>query len=242
VIAMIKLSATVLLVMLLAGCSTTDHEQYVQCKVVHGEPKCPIQKQSRAREDYEVAKDAYQVGLNYENGSLYSDSYMFSLYSDKRAYRVGDILTVVLNERTQSSKSADSNLEKNTDVDVSVPFAGNLNVADFNLGIGSSTEFDGGSSASQQNFLSGAITVRVIHVLSNGTLVIKGRKQIQLNQGDEYIEMEGLVRPDDIDVANRISSLRVAEAQISYTGSGTLADASSPGWFTSLFSRYLNPF
>lgn len=240
---MLKQSAFFVLITLLTGCSSSaDPEQFVQCKMVHGEPKCPIQKQAKAREDYEVAKDAYQVGLNYEDGSLYSDSYMFSLYSDKRAYRVGDILTVVLNERTQSSKSADSSLDKNTDVDVSVPIAGNLNVTDFNLGIGSSTEFDGGSSASQQNYLSGAITVRVIHVLSNGTLVIKGRKQIQLNQGDEYIEIEGLVRPDDIDVANRISSLRVAEAQISYTGSGTLADASSPGWFTALFSRYLNPF
>ncbi|MCQ8877513.1 flagellar basal body L-ring protein FlgH [Pseudoalteromonas shioyasakiensis] len=230
------------MLLLFTGCSSSSNEQFVQCVVVHGEPKCPNIKKVTNREDYEVAKDAYQVGLNYEDGSLYSDSYMFSLYSDKRAYRVGDILTVVLNERTQSSKSADANLDKDTDVDVSVPFAGNLNVTDFNLGIGSSTEFDGSSSASQQNYLSGAITVRVIHVLSNGTLVIKGRKQIQLNQGDEYIDIEGLVRPDDIDVANRISSLRVAEAQISYTGHGTLADASSPGWFTSLFSRYLNPF
>lgn len=239
---MYKPCAFLSLVLLLSGCSSADTQQYVQCKVIHGEPQCPNLNQPKLREDYEVAKDAYQVGLNYEDGSLFSDSYMFSLYSDKRAYRVGDILTVVLNERTQSRKSADSNLEKNTDIDVSVPIAGNLNVSDFELGIGSSTAFDGGSSASQQNYLSGAITVRVIHVLSNGTLVIKGRKQIQLNQGDEYINIEGLVRPDDIDVANRVSSLRVAEAQISYNGSGTLADASSPGWFTSLFSRYLNPF
>ena len=59
---------------------------------------------------------------------------------------------------------------------------------------------------------------------------------------DEYIEIEGLVRPGDIDVSNRVSSLRIAEAQISYTGKGTLADANRPGWFTTLFTRFLNPF
>ncbi|WP_404338606.1 flagellar basal body L-ring protein FlgH [Pseudoalteromonas mariniglutinosa] len=240
---MCRLFLTLAIIVLLSGCSSTnDDQQYVQCAIVHGEPKCPNTKPVTSRKDYEIAKDAYQVGLNYENGSLYSDSYMFSLYADKRAYRVGDILTVVLNERTQSSKSADATMDKSTGVDVSVPVAGALNVSELSLGIDSNSEFDGGSSARQQNFLSGAITVRVTHVLSNETLVIKGRKRIQLNQGDEYIEIEGLVRPGDIDVANRVSSLRIAEAQISYTGSGTLADASSPGWFTSLFTRFLNPF
>ena len=227
---------------LLSGCSSNVEQEYVQCPVFGGEPKCPNVKKDKLPENYEIDQDASQLGLNYEDGSLYSEKYMLSLYSDKRAYRVGDILTVVLSERTQSSKSAGSSLDKSTDVDVGVPVAGALNVSELNLGIGSSTAFDGSSSTSQQNFLSGAITVRVTHVLSNDTLVIRGRKRIQLNQGDEYIEIEGLVRPDDIDVANRISSLRIAEAQISYTGKGTFADASSPGWFTSLFTRYLNPF
>ncbi|WP_159817187.1 flagellar basal body L-ring protein FlgH [Colwellia sp. 20A7] len=239
---MFNFTVIVTVILLLSGCSSSYDQEYVQCPVFGGEPKCPNIKEDKSKEDYEIEQDASQVGLNYEDGSLYSEQYMFSLYADKRAYRVGDILTVVLSERTQSSKSAGSSLDKSTDIDVGVPFAGGLNVADFNLGVGSSTGFDGSSSTSQQNFLSGAITVRVTHVLSNDTLVIRGRKRIQLNQGDEYIEIEGLVRPGDIDVANRISSLRIAEAQISYTGKGTFADASSPGWFTSLFSRYLNPF
>ncbi|CAM3073967.1 flagellar basal body L-ring protein FlgH [Pseudoalteromonas distincta] len=235
--------ACIILLLLIAGCSNApDNRQFVQCEIVYGEVKCPENPKKKTRQDYEISQDAYQQGLNHQDGSLFQDSYMFSLYSDKRAYRVGDILTVVLNERTQSSKSADSSLDKSTDIDVGVPLAGNLNVGDFNLGVGSSSKFDGESSASQQNFLSGSITVRVEHVLSNNSLVIRGRKQIKLNQGDEYIEIEGLVRPEDIDVSNRISSLRIAEAQISYTGSGTLADANKPGWFTTLFTRFLNPF
>jgi len=242
---MIMMNKLTLFLLLLgvAGCSNTPSKtQMVECEVVYGEVKCPQNTTQKSVQDYEISQDAYAQGLNQQDGSLFQDNYMFSLYADKRAYRVGDILTVLLNERTQSSKSADSSLDKNTDFDVSVPVAGALNVGELNLGIGSSAKFDGESSASQQNFLSGAITVRVNHVLSNGSLVIKGRKQIKLNQGDEYIEIEGLVRPGDIDVSNRVSSLRIAEAQISYTGKGTLADANRPGWFTTLFTRFLNPF
>lgn len=240
---MYKLAILLLATLCVTACSNNGFKKhYVRCEVVHGETKCPDMKTKKTREDYELDQDAYNAGLNYQDGSLYSDNYMFALYADKRAFRVGDILTVLLNERTQSSKSSDANLDKSSKIDVGVPIIGALNTSELTLGVDSNTKFDGGSSTSQQNFLSGAITVRVTHVLSNNTLVIRGRKRIKLNQGDEYIEIEGLVRPSDIDVANRVSSLRIADAQISYTGSGTLADATSPGWFTSLFSRFLNPF
>ena len=102
--------------------------------------------------------------------------------------------------------------------------------------------FEGESSASQQNFLRGSITVRVTDVLPNGALAIRGEKWIKLNQGDEYIRLQGLVRPEDIDVTNRVSSQRIADARISYSGKGDLANASQPGWFTRLFNRFLNPF
>ena len=177
-----------------------------------------------------------------QHGSLYSDRYMFTLYEDKRAYRVGDILTVELNERTQSSKSADASIDKNTGINVGVPLAGNLNTAELAMELNSRSRFDGESAASQQNFLRGSITVRVTDVLANGALAIRGEKWIKLNQGDEYIRLQGLVRPEDIDVTNRISSQRIADARISYSGKGDLASASQAGWFTRLFNRFLNPF
>ncbi|KUM53991.1 flagellar basal body L-ring protein FlgH [Rheinheimera sp. EpRS3] len=177
-----------------------------------------------------------------QHGSLYSDRYMFTLYEDKRAYRVGDILTVELNERTQSSKSADASIDKNTGINVGVPLAGNLNTAELAMELNSRSRFDGESAASQQNFLRGSITVRVTDVLANGALAIRGEKWIKLNQGDEYIRLQGLVRPEDIDVTNRISSQRIADARISYSGKGDLASATQAGWFTRLFNRFLNPF
>ena len=167
---------------------------------------------------------------------------MFTLFADKRAYRVGDILTVSLDERTQSSKSADSALDRSSKVNMAVPLAGNANVSDLALQLGSGQNFEGESSASQQNFLRGAITVRVMEVAANGALTIRGEKWIKLNQGDEYIRLQGVVRPEDIDVTNRISSQRIADARITYAGKGTLADGAEPGWLTKLFSSYLNFF
>ena len=215
------------LIILLVGCSSTA--------VVNTQT-------SKKSTGSEPIKSAGYPSLHQTHGSLYSDGYMLTLFSDKRAYRIGDILTVVLDERTLSSKSADANIDKNSNWNVGVPFAGNLNVSDLGVEVDSSIGFEGESSASQQNFLSGAITVRVTEVLSNGALAISGRKQIRLNQGDEVIELKGIVRAEDIDVANRISSRRIADAQISYEGNGTLSDASRAGWLTQLFTRYLNPF
>lgn len=174
-------------------------------------------------------------------GSLYSDHFMFALYEDKRAYRVGDILTVELNERTQSSKRADASTDRSTNINVGVPLAGNLNTSEAALQLRSNQAFDGESSASQQNFLRGSITVRVTQVLPNGALAIRGEKWIRLNQGDEYLRLQGLVRPEDIDVANRISSQRIADARISYSAKGDLARANQAGWFSRIFS-VVNPF
>jgi len=176
------------------------------------------------------------------DGSLYSESYMFTLFEDKRAYRVGDILTVELNERTQSSKSADSSLDRNSKLDLGVPLLGNQNVSDLAMQLQNSQSFNGESSASQQNFLRGAITVRVTEVMANGALAIRGEKWIKLNKGDEYIRLQGIVRPEDIDVTNRVSSQRIADARITYAGKGTQADAAEPGWLSKLFSSYLNLF
>ena len=79
-------------------------------------------------------------------------------------------------------------------------------------------------------------------VAANGALTIRGEKWIKLNQGDEYIRLPGVVRPEDLDVTNRISSQRIADARITYAGKGTLADGAEPGWLTKLFSSYLNFF
>lgn len=198
-----------------------------------------------AQDDWQQAAVLTQGKSQRTKGSLYSAHYMFTLYEDKRAYRVGDILTVELDERTQSSKSSDANIEKETSISAAAPLINIPKVwqgdsSAWGLDLSSNSEFAGGSSANQQNYLRGAITVRVTEVLPNGALAIQGEKRIRLNQGDEYIRLKGLVRAEDIDVTNRISSQRIADASISYSGKGAQADASRPGWLTYLFNL-LNP-
>lgn len=204
-------------------------------------PKAP----DATQEDWQQASQLTQTKHQRTQGSLYSSHYMFTLYEDKRAYRVGDILTVELDERTQSSKSSDANIDKETKIAAAAPLINIPKIwhgdsSKWGLDLKSNSEFSGGSSANQQNYLRGAITVRVTEVLPNGALAIQGEKRIRLNQGDEYIRLKGLVRPEDIDVTNRVSSQRVANATISYSGKGAQADASRPGWLTYLFNL-LNP-
>ena len=77
--------------------------------------------------------------------------------------------------------------------------------------------------------LDGQVTVTVAQRLPNGNLLVRGQKWIAINQGKEYVRIQGIVRPIDIDPDNSISSLKVADAMISYGAKGALADANTPG-------------
>ena len=176
------------------------------------------------------------------DGSLFASPQMFTLFQDRRAYRVGDILTIVLAERTQSSKRAGTNIDKATGVGLTAPTVGNKTFDDLSASIEGSRNFNGAAATSQQNSLDGFITVTVAEVLPNGTLRVRGEMWSRLNQGDEYLRLSGLVRVDDIDGRNRISSQRIANAQITYAGRGSLAEANQPGWMGRFFNSPLFPF
>src|SRR5690606_38111833 len=100
-----------------------------------------------------------------------------------------------------------------------------------------SQEFAGQGNSSQSNRLDGSITVTVTQVLPNGNLRVEGEKWLALNQGEELIHLAGIVRPADIGPDNSVSSLKVADARISYRGKGVLADANSPGLLTRFFMK-----
>lgn len=175
-------------------------------------------------------------------GGLFRSGYASgSLLQDKRALRVGDILTIVLDESTQSSKSAGTSYGKSSDVGIGVPRVLGKDYPDAETSISSSRDFSGSAESSQQNALRGAIAVTVHQVLPNGTLLVKGEKSLRLNQGDEYIRLSGLVRVDDINNNNQISSRNVANARISYAGRGALNESNQAGWLTRFFTNPLFP-
>ncbi|MDT8428263.1 MAG: flagellar basal body L-ring protein FlgH [Pseudomonadales bacterium] len=173
-------------------------------------------------------------------GSIYQRGNAVDLYQ-RRAHRMGDVLTINLNEATSATKTSDTSFTR--DSSTSIPGVTSLFGNSFNgrTELGSVTDFDGEAESEQSNQLIGNITVTVADVLPNGLLVVRGEKWLQLNKGSEYIRISGLVRREDINPDNTISSTRVADVRIAYSGTGTLADSNEPGWLTRFFTGYLWP-
>lgn len=180
------------------------------------------------------------------NGSLFTQSHSNSLYSDNKARHEGDIITVVLREKTQASKNAktESKKDSNTSFDPlsiggrNASFGGNV----LQLGSSSSQDFKGDAKANQSNSLVGDISVNVLQVMANGNLVIRGEKWLTLNTGKEYIRLTGVIRPQDVDVNNTVESTKIANARIEYSGTGAQHSGQSPGWLTRFFNGPLWPF
>lgn len=175
-------------------------------------------------------------------GGVFHPSASVNLVSDRRAVRAGDVLTVVLQESTQASKQANTRFDKNSGISAkpAVILGGSAMATE--MGVDAKRNFAGSSSSTQQNALNGSITVVVHKVLPNGLLLIKGQKKLNINQDDEFITLSGYVRDADIEADNRVSSQRIANATISYTGKGSLNDANSAGWLTRLFASPWMPF
>lgn len=176
-----------------------------------------------------------------EAGGVFTPQSPWTLVSDSRAFRPGDVLTVVLQETTQASKRADTRFAKSSSVAIPAPVFGGDRI-DVDASVSADRDFNGSATSTQQNALQGAITVIVREVLPNGLLRVSGEKSLYLNQGEEFIRLSGYVRATDIDRDNRISSLRVANARIAYSGRGTLNNANSPGWLTRFFTSAWMPF
>ena len=175
------------------------------------------------------------------SGGVFLTEMPWSLTSDARAFRPGDVLTVVLQETTQATKRADTRFGKESSVEVTpAVVAGKTYKTD--IALGASRDFNGSASSTQQNALQGSITLVVHEVLPNGLLRVQGEKSLYLNQGEEFVRVSGYVRAGDIDTDNRVSSQRIANARIAYAGSGALADANSAGWLTRFFASPWMPF
>jgi flagellar L-ring protein precursor FlgH len=185
-------------------------------------------------------------------GSLYNEQRGMSLFADTRARSVGDIISIVLTESTQASKNAGTAVGRDSGIEVAQPTLFGRSNPDFAVNditnltleqnIESSSEFTGNGSSNQSNSLSGAIAVQVARVLPNGNLIVQGEKWLALNKGEEFIQLRGIVRPEDISANNTIVSTLVADARISYGGTGMIDRANSPGWFSKFFNSPLNPF
>ncbi len=209
---------------LIIGCGSTPNQPPVQANDPRFAPIVP---------DYPVEQIE-------ENGSLFQARFSNSLYSDKTAKRVGDIITVQLNENTNATKSANTTTSKEQSLSID-PILGLGNVAatisgrSIGFEVETENEFLGDAQANQSNSLQGNISVTVVDVLPNNNLVIRGEKWLTLNTGDEYIRLTGIIRPGDVSPLNIVQSAQIANARIQYSGTGSFARAQEQGWLAKFF-------
>ncbi|MDA7438943.1 flagellar basal body L-ring protein FlgH [Planktomarina temperata] len=224
-----KKIATVFLVML-AGCA-----QYNADRVsIDFEPMYP--------------QEMPLVETNNRSGTIFNAAQGNLFSMETKAQQVGDIITVSFAESFQATKSQNAATSRSLDSSVNLPGVTNLilpdrtNAADLStkLAAGSENSFSGSGSSAQSNSLTGQVSVHVVRVFQNGNLEILGQKKLTLNNGDEYIRVHGIVRPQDIDAQNVVSSDRIANANIQYIGAGDIAESSKKGWYSKLLDN-VNP-
>lgn len=163
---------------------------------------------------------------------LYTASTYQALASDRRAYRVGDILTVQILENSSASATADTKTDKSSDW----KFGLSDTTKQHSAGLNSSDDFDGGGKITRSGKLLAQLSVKVIAIAANGDLQIQGDQLIEINGEKQEIRLEGVVRRSDISENNTVLSNRIANAKINYVGDGVLAESQHRGWLAKLIT------
>ncbi len=163
-----------------------------------------------------------------------------SLYSDPKANRIGDALTVIIQENATASNQASTATGKSNSASVgsAVPGAGNL--LDFiplhSFDSNYSNDYQGQASTSRSARLTARMTVTVMAIKPNGDLIVEGVRTLKINGETEAIYLNGSVSPPMVRRDNTVLSSSIADLQIEYTGKGTITQGTRPG----LLARFIN--
>jgi flagellar L-ring protein FlgH len=189
-----------------------------------------------------------QMQLPPAEGSLWNSA-SYNLFTDPKAKRVGDTVTVDIVENASSQLDANTSASRSSEIDAGVESLmgymraleqknpnlnrdnkGNLNNTLIKANM--MNKFDGKGSSDRSGRVTASIGARVAEVLPNGNLVIVGHREMKVNRETQYIAVSGIIRPKDIDADNRVKSTYLADARIEIYGQGTLGDKQQPGWLT----------
>ncbi|MGH8113177.1 MAG: flagellar basal body L-ring protein FlgH [Rhodanobacteraceae bacterium] len=175
-------------------------------------------------------------------GTIYQPGNSVSFFQDPKAHRVGDILTIILEESTQGQAASSTATGKKDSIGIGTPSILGHSMGRLGASADTSNSFAGTGTSQQSNTLTGEISVRVVRRLPNGVLQISGTKHLQINQSDEELTLSGYVREQDIGPDNTVPSDAIALSNIRYTGRGALNDANEEGWLARFFNSKLWPF
>lgn len=199
----------------------------------------------------EYENDAYaETAASRTQGSLYSDA-SHGLFEDARGKRVGDIVTVAIDERSDANRDAATETSRASDtaLGVSAFLSAMQSLATrypgldpaLLVGASSESEFAGKGATSRSGKLAATLPVRIKQELPNGDLYVEGSKVILLNDEESYLYLSGVIRPMDIAPDNTVPSSVLADVELEYTGRGVISERQSPGWFSRVLD-YVWPF
>ncbi len=197
---------------------------------------------SKPPEDYDFKwPDSAQTT---PNGAIYQSGHEVALFENATARHVGDTVTIHLVEQTAAQKSSSTSTAKAGKATMTAPqvFGNPISIHGNSILSGSlnnDSSFAGSGDSKQSNSLVGDITVTVVKRLPNGNMLVRGQKWIGINQGTEYVRVQGVIRPVDIQPDNSVISSKVADAKIGYGAKGALNDANRPGLLSRFFTSIL---
>ena len=209
--------------LLLAGCAASPTDKMALQKL---EPlRIPAQPQP--------------MNAHPANGAIWQDGTNVALFEDSRAHRVGDLITILIAENANASKSTNTTIAKSDTVSAGLSslfgVQPTLGAYSPSLGATSAQKFGGNGATTQSNTFTTTLQATVVQVMSNGNLELSGQKEVMLNGGHEFIRVVGVVRAADVTPQNTVSSTQIADARVEYSGNGSVYDAAKVPWLTKFF-------
>ncbi len=200
-------------------------------------PVAPAQTSEATANAFAAPQPKASAGAIFQAAQGYA-----GLHTGTRARSLGDIVTILLLEDTNTSKSTAGQTGRDGGFSITPPTAGLFDFLNPDaLNAAAQGSFNGGGNAAQQSSLTGTVSVTIAAIYPNGTAEVVGEKQMSLSQGEEWVQFAGRIRLVDIGVDNTLPSSRVANARIIYTGNGAVQQASRPGWLSRFFN-FVSPF
>ncbi len=182
--------------------------------------------------------------------SLWKQDSARSMFSDRRAGAIGDIVTIVVQENQAATKANTTKTARKSSTDASIssflyaPGASGMLTHNGQMPamkFGANNSFDGGGQINNSETITARIAVKIIDVLPNRQFLIEGRRQTSFSGEQQEAILRGSIRADDITSGNTVFSYHVADATIQYISKGTVTDSQRKGWFTRAWEK-VSPF
>lgn len=227
----IKKGLLISLIAAVSGCAATPMKSDVTLPVIQQAPRTEMY-------DAKIVRDSAA------GSGLWKEANYRGFFTDMRARRVGDLITVNIVESSRASKKADTSSSRDSSIDagisnllgyetkldkIGVPGAFNASSM-FKANLTNSHA--GSGATSRDESMTAYLTARVVDVMHDGNLILKGTREVRVNNETQFITLTGIVRPADISPNNTILSSYIADARITYTGRGAVSDKQKPGLIT----------